>query len=705
MTFTAFLAFTGAALCGGLTVFVFLENSRDFIHRVFAVGMGALALMQICVGMEAQAVLPTDTTFWEGLGLVATAFVPGSWLLFSLGFARKNYKEVITKWRWVVLGAFVAPLALVTFFRHALFVDTLRFDVSSGWVIPLGWSGYLFHLCLLLVSVVILMNLERTLRVSTGSMRWRIKFILFGVGSLFAVQIYTSSQVLLFSSIAMTSKAVAAFAVIVASALVIVSLIRHRLLNVDIQLSRTVFYNSITVFIVGVYLLAVGVFAKVIDYFGSSKALPLGTLFVFLASVGLTIVLLSDQLRQQLKQVISRHVYHSRYDYRQAWTTFTQRTTSVIEVQELCAVVTKMVSETFSVPAVTIWLFDEEFPDHVTMGGSTAFSDPQAPIWVGAEQSAMDLVTYMQDHQMPVDFTKTQDSQARELKWAHPDYFRRARLRYCVSLGTGQQFLGLMTLNDRLSKEPFSLEDCTLLKTLADQAAASLLNLKLSQRLLKAKEMEAFQTLSAFFVHDLKNLAARLSLMVQNLPAHYDNPAFRDDMLRVISGSVAKMNAMCSRLSLLTQKIELHRIDTDLNALVSTTLVDVKDSLKVPLSQELCPIPQLTIDTEQFQKVLLNLILNANEAAGRHGEIRVKTDWVDGWAVLLVSDNGCGMSKEFIDRSLFQPFQTTKSQGLGIGLFHSKMIVEAHRGRIEVESEEGKGSTFRIFIPGSARDY
>jgi putative PEP-CTERM system histidine kinase len=260
-----------------------------------------------------------------------------------------------------------------------------------------------------------------------------------------------------------------------------------------------------------------------------------------------------------------------------------------------------------------------------------------------------------------------------------------------------------MTLNHRLTKESFSQEDFSLLKTLADQAAASLLHLRLSQHLLKAKEMEAFQTLSAFFVHDLKNLAAKLSLMVQNLPAHYDNPAFRDDMLRVISSSVAKMNAMCSRLALMTNKIALRPVDVDLNALVATTLAEIKDSLKVALVQEWRPVPRLLLDPEQLQKVLLNLILNANEAVDAQGEIRVQTDWREGWAVLTVHDNGCGMSPLFIERSLFQPFQTTKSQGLGIGLFHSKMIVEAHRGRIEVESEEGKGSTFRVLLPGAAR--
>jgi len=105
------------------------------------------------------------------------------------------------------------------------------------------------------------------------------------------------------------------------------------------------------------------------------------------------------------------------------------------------------------------------------------------------------------------------------------------------------------------------------------------------------------------------------------------------------------------------------------------------------------------IDPDQVQKVLINLLLNAKEAVGERGEIRLTTEQKDGWTTVSVSDNGCGMSKEFIEQSLFRPFKTTKRRGMGIGLFQTKMIVEAHQGKIEVESEENKGSTFRVLLP------
>jgi hypothetical protein len=107
----------------------------------------------------------------------------------------------------------------------------------------------------------------------------------------------------------------------------------------------------------------------------------------------------------------------------------------------------------------------------------------------------------------------------------------------------------------------------------------------------------------------------------------------------------------------------------------------------------------LALDPEQIRKVLTNLVLNANDAVEEGGRIHICTGRRDGWVELIVADNGSGMSREFMDQCLSRPFKTTKKHGIGIGLFQSRMIVEAHKGEIEVESEEGVGSTFRVLLP------
>jgi signal transduction histidine kinase len=100
-----------------------------------------------------------------------------------------------------------------------------------------------------------------------------------------------------------------------------------------------------------------------------------------------------------------------------------------------------------------------------------------------------------------------------------------------------------------------------------------------------------------------------------------------------------------------------------------------------------------------MQKVVLNFILNANESAPDGTEVRISTCRQGDHLLLSVTDRGRGMSKEFMDKSLFHPFKTTKAGGSGIGLYQCRMIVEAHGGRIEVQSREGHGSTFTVVLP------
>jgi len=211
--------------------------------------------------------------------------------------------------------------------------------------------------------------------------------------------------------------------------------------------------------------------------------------------------------------------------------------------------------------------------------------------------------------------------------------------------------------------------------------------------------MEAFQIMSTFFVHDLKNTASSLSLMLENLPSRFEEPSFREDALRAISKSVERMRDLIQRLTLLREKLEIRAVEMDLDKLVRDTVNELSGLGERKPTVRLGHISRIMADPAQLQRVVVNLVRNAVEATDGSGEIIVETEGGRGWAILSVTDNGCGMSPEFVEKEIFRPFKSTKKQGLGIGLFQTRMIVEAHGGRMEVESEEGKGSTFRVLLP------
>jgi putative PEP-CTERM system histidine kinase len=685
-------SFLAAGMSVVLSAATLWRDRRSFDRRVFAAGLLALAGTEILGALSSRAVLAHDVLIWHQLRAGLSALAAGFWLLFSLSFARANYRDFLRKWRWVAVSVFAIPLLLLGLAGESVYTVAIP-GPSSSWILPLGWSGYGLALLSLLSAVLILVNVESTLRASTGSIRWQIKFTLLGLGAIFAVQIYTSSHSLLYTSLDTRLLPLHSAALVLAALLILVSYLRQGLLRVDLYPSQAFLYNSLTLLIVGIYLFIVGGLAKAVDLMGGSQRLPLATFVVFVSLLFLAVVLLSDELRQTVKQVVDRHLRRPKHDYRKVWSSFTQRTGSLVDLRALGAAITKAVSETFGSPSVTLWQLVDA-GERLTLGGSTALTEEAAETILAEKEGGRALIEAMGDEAL-LDLGGASLPGA----GAEPNFFQRTQCRYAVTLRAGRERLGYLTLSPRVTKDPFTAEDFALLKTIADQAAAYLLNLKLSEEVLRAREMETFQTLAAFFIHDLKNLASRLSLAMQNLPIHFDNPAFRKDLLRGISQSVQEMNSLVSQLSPLSSGLELNRTETDLNALISSTLASLDGSLNTNLVQGLQPLPPVSIDGEQIQKVLINLVLNAREATPDQGEIRVSTGERGGWVILSVSDDGRGMSKEFIARSLFKPFQTTKRKGLGIGLFHSKKIVEAHRGRIEVESEPGKGSTFRVLLP------
>ena len=297
------------------------------------------------------------------------------------------------------------------------------------------------------------------------------------------------------------------------------------------------------------------------------------------------------------------------------------------------------------------------------------------------------------------DLEKIKDDWGETLRQISGTQFREGGNRVGVPLLAGERYLGLIILADRVNGIPYTVEELELLECIGDQVASSLLNLRLAKEIMLGKELEAFQTISAFFVHDLKNAASILKLTLQNLPLHFDDPVFRQDTLRSIGATTNRINQIIERLGALGSKLELRPSPVDLNLVVEQAIENVNGTPGIELAKEFEPLPKLMADSDQLRSVVTNLLLNARDAVGEGGRIEVKTGSQDGWVALSVSDDGCGMTPSFLRDSLFRPFKTTKKKGLGIGMFQSKMIIEAHRGSIRVKSDVGKGTTFQVLLP------
>ena len=227
----------------------------------------------------------------------------------------------------------------------------------------------------------------------------------------------------------------------------------------------------------------------------------------------------------------------------------------------------------------------------------------------------------------------------------------------------------------------------------------------------ESRQFQSFVRLSAMLTHDLKNAIEVLSLTVGNMERHYDNQQFRADAMRSLAGATDKLKAIVSRLTKpLTSLSGEHKppFNVDLVPILKRVVEITAGPLRenYTIKMKLPPTLFALVDAGRIEEVIENLVLNALEAMGQQsGTLTVEAESLpSGAAMFAISDTGPGMSRTFIDNRLFRPFSTTKKNGIGLGLYACREVIQASAGSIEVQSVEGAGTTFRVVLPSISHD-
>lgn len=682
----------GTAAAIGILSLIFARRAPGQLW--FLTGMLLLALEAAVVGQMCRAPGASEVVFWAGWQYLILALIPSVWLLFALSFSRGNDQARLLRWLPVLALGLVIPVAALFFFPEGLALQSV--DSTNRWELTIGGTAFLVQAAFLILSALVLINLERTFRAAVGTMRWRIKYFVLGAAAIFAGRLYTSTEIVLFHVENSNLHLINASALLIGCLFFVAGFTRPGSFLVQVYPSERVIQFSVAGLLIGAYLVAVGLLSKIVTIWTGEHAFVARSFSVLLALAILAVLLLSERVRERIGRFASRHFDRPQFNYRSVWLNFIEQSASILEPEPLCRLAANWASEELRVLSVSVWLVEED-GKHLRAVASTCLTEVSGqPDFTPARQ-VPDLIEALARRPDPFEIEKEIEPWADTLKSFYPDYFKHAGNRVCVPLQAGGRLLGLITLGDRVNGVPMGFQEFDLLKCVADQVASNLLNMQLSQRLLRAKEMEAFQTISAFFIHDLKNTASTLSLTLQNLPKHWDKPEFRKDALKAISKSVEHIDDLIKRLTLFRQRLEIRPSSVDLNNLIHSSLGVLGTDRKIIQDFELRT--NVHADADQLRKVIANLLLNAREATSPDAEIKIQTTQRNGWAVFSVTDTGCGMSPEFLARNLFRPFQTTKKGGIGIGMFQSKAIVEAHGGRIEVDSQPGRGTTFQVLLP------
>ncbi|MCC6707426.1 MAG: PEP-CTERM system histidine kinase PrsK [Gammaproteobacteria bacterium] len=627
-------------------------------------------------GLSADLVLQLE--FVRNLAWVV--FFSG--LLLNLGDAA--YRHTIK------FGATVLAVACAFGITLPELLDRVLFGVEFDQLLVRKW----FFCTALLVVLGVLVLIEQVFRNTSRDSRWALKHLCFGLGFVFAYDFYLYADAVLFNrldSVLMSARGVVnALAV----PMVAISVVRNRQWDIKIFVSRRVVFHVVVLIAAGLYLILMSAAGYYIQAIGGEWGRALTTTFFSAAILLLLTLIFSTQLRSRIRLFLATHFYRNKYEYGEEWLKFTQalaRTT--LEPDSLNETILTAVCDIVDSPGGILW--------HKTGSGSFAIAARYSMYGDRHEEFAADdpmLVGMARDPQI-CDLSDEAQLEGGRLRHAPQWLLDMSRIALLVPIVHGDEMLAILALSTSRTNQRFDAEDFNLLGTVARQAASYLALVRATDALSEARQFETFNRLSAFLVHDLKNVVAQLSLIGSNARRHRHNPEFIEDAFNTVDDATAKMKRMLASLRQRQSEVESDEV-VELGALLATAVASKAEARPCPVFARPAEALPVRASRDHLQSVVQHLLQNAIEATDADGQVEVRVERHASEVRATITDTGCGMDRDFIHNRLFRPFDTTKGKaGMGIGAYESRHLISSMRGELLVESEPGRGTTFTIVLP------
>lgn len=610
------------------------------------------------------------------------------WILFLLKLLNPQQG-----WRGLLVGRmrwWSAGIALLGVMMMALIIAP--FLLAQPLSTTLGIDARIVgHIALAVAGLVLVEQLFRNTRLEN---RWAIKYLCLGVGGLFAYDFFLYSDALLFKRLDIDLWQARGLIDALVVPLIAVSAARNPEWSLDVFVSRRVVFHSAAVLGAGIYLLAMAAGGTYVRLYGGSWGHVAQAVFLFGALVVLSVIMFSGQAQAWLKVFLNKHFFNYKYDYRDEWLRFIRTLSAGEPGVPLRERAIEALANIMDSPGGALWWRREpgryELLTHWNM----------SEVGLTYEPTDGSLVRFLAEREWVVDLNEYDDKPevyaALELpKWLQA--LERAWL--VVPLIHHEGLVGFVVLARPRAPRSCNWEDNDLLKTAGRQAASHLAQMEVAEALANARQFEAFNRLSAFLIHDMKNVVTQLSLVVTNAAKHKHKPEFVDDAFKTIENATIKMNHLLTQLR--SGTVGHGRLSqVNLEQLLGEVVASHQERRPAPLLKCLAPGLTMTVERDRLADILGHVIQNAQEATAPDGQVKVVLQSSGTMAVIEVLDSGCGMDGDFIRNRLFRPFDSTKGRsGMGIGAYEAREFVRGLGGQLDVQSEPGIGTCFRIQLP------
>ncbi|MDH5179796.1 MAG: PEP-CTERM system histidine kinase PrsK [Gammaproteobacteria bacterium] len=619
----------------------------------------------------------------EWLLFVIEAARNSSWLAFLLGLLTLH--KVNSAQRYYAGLAWVVCAVVSLFGAGRSYYSELTFFF---W----GADPNLIFI-MLFMTLIGLVLVEQLYRNRTTEASSSIGYLCMAVGAIFVYDIYVYSNAMLFSKldedIWAGRGALNAFVV----PLIVLAARRNPDLSLRIFVSRQIVFYTTSLLGSGMYLLGVALAGYYIKLYGGDWGAVFQVLFLSGAVLMLAMVLSSPISRAKVRTFLSKHFYSNKYEYREHWMRLTGTLTEEADTEGFNRRVVFALTDILDARGGMLWLQND-------MQSYTCISKLNMPYISDTEPGQSEFVRFLTQKKWIIDLDEHKKQPAVYDDLRLPGWLQTLDDAWLVIPLLHQGKLsGFVIISHSNVVQTINWEDRDLLKTAALQVSSYLALMTAKEELDRAHQFDAFNRLSAFVVHDLKNLVAQLGLVVKNAEKHRNNPAFMDDAITTVDNAVKKMDRLLTQLR--KARFEQQPVNNiSINKTISEAVSNMKDLLPIPEFVDSAAELHLVTDKDRFTAILEHLIRNAQEATANDGYVRITLREEIENAVIEVADNGSGMDEEFIRQRLFRPFYTTKGNaGMGIGVYEARQFVQQLGGTIQVSSKLDIGTTFRIQLP------
>ncbi|MRX06426.1 PEP-CTERM system histidine kinase PrsK [Pseudoduganella sp. FT25W] len=535
-------------------------------------------------------------------------------------------------------------------------------------------------------SVLGMLLVEHLYRSAPLNKRWGIKFACLGMGALFAFDFYLYSDAMLLRRVNPDIWAARGMVNAMSAPLLATAMARGPAWTPGLQLSRQIMFHSAALLGAAMYLLAMAASAWYLRYVGGAWGALMQLACLCGAALLLTAVLFSGAMRARLKLFISKHFYQGRYDYREEWQRFTRALAD--DAGGLPERAIQAVAALVESPAGMLWLRGAD-------GAYQPATRWNLPLPAATEGADGPLCHLLSARGWVIELPEWRAQPARYDGHVPPLW--AAQLWLIVPLMLDRSLFGFICLAPPRTALQLNWEVRDVLKIAGSQAASYLAHRASAESLAVARQFESFNRMSTFIVHDLKNLVSQLSLLLVNAEKHKANPAFQDDMLDTLSHSLGKMKHLLLKLRRDDAPDAAAPLQLD-ELLARAVQAHVGSEPRPSLELRAAGLTVLA-NGQRLERVIGHLIQNAVEATPRSGHVAVRMQESGDSAVIELSDTGHGMSEQFVREHLFQPFVSTKTAGMGIGVFESREYLRELGGQLQVTSAPSQGTTFRVTLP------